>query len=82
MTLDVWPTELEKTNQQLIDSKQALESQKANLIESERKYRILAENVSDIIWIMDLKTRKFVYISPSVEKIQGIHSGRGQSADT
>ena len=64
-------TELEKTNQQLIDSKQALESQKANLIESERKYRILAENVSDIIWILDLKTRKFVYISPSVEKIRG-----------
>jgi PAS domain S-box-containing protein len=64
-------SELEKTNQQLIDSKQALESQKANLIESERKYRILAENVSDIIWIMDLKTRKFVYISPSVEKIRG-----------
>ncbi len=63
--------ELEKTNQQLIDSKQALESQKADLIESERKYRILAENVSDIIWIMDLKTRKFVYISPSVEKIRG-----------
>jgi len=64
-------SELEKTNQQLIDSKQALESQKANLIESERKYRILAENVSDIIWIMDLKSRKFVYISPSVEKIRG-----------
>ena len=64
-------SELEKTNRQLIDSKQALESQKANLIESERKYRILAENVSDIIWIMDLKTRKFVYISPSVEKIRG-----------
>ncbi|MGA8019289.1 MAG: PAS domain S-box protein [Desulfobacterales bacterium] len=64
-------SELEKTNQQLIDSKLALESQKANLVESERKYRILAENVSDIIWIMDLKTRKFVYISPSVEKIRG-----------
>jgi PAS domain S-box-containing protein len=64
-------SELEKTNRQLIDSKQALESQKANLIESERKYRILAENVSDIIWIMDLKTRKFVYISPSIEKIRG-----------
>ena len=64
-------TELEKTNQQLIESKQALESQKALLIESEHKYRILAENVSDIIWIMDLKTQKFVYISPSVEMNRG-----------
>ena len=64
-------TELEKTNQQLIESKQALESQKAKLIESEHKYRILAENVSDTIWIMDLKTLKFDYISPSVEKNRG-----------
>ena len=64
-------TELEKTNQQIIESKQALESQKALLIESEHKYRILAENVSDIIWIMDPKTQKFVYISPSVEINRG-----------
>lgn len=38
---------------------------------TERKYRILAENVSDIIWIIDLKTLKFSYISPSVTKIRG-----------
>jgi PAS domain S-box-containing protein len=64
-------TELEKTNQQLIEAKQVLESQKVKLIESEHNYRILGENVSDIIWIMDLKTQKFVYISPSVEKNRG-----------
>ncbi len=63
--------EIEKTNQQLVEAKQVLESQQTQLIESERNYRILAENVSDIIWIMDLKTRKFVYISPSVEKNRG-----------
>ena len=64
-------TELEKTNQQLIEAKQVLESQKTKLIESERNFRILGENVSDIIWIMDLKTKKFDYISPSVEKNRG-----------
>jgi hypothetical protein len=64
-------TELEKTNQQLIEAKRVLESQKAKLIESERNFRILGENVYDIIWIMDLKTQKFDYISPSVEKNRG-----------
>ncbi|MDX2454687.1 PAS domain S-box protein [Desulfosarcina sp.] len=63
--------DLEKANQQLIESKQALESQQSKLIESERKYRILAENVSDIIWIMDLKTLKLDYISPSVKQNRG-----------
>ena len=63
--------DLETINRQLIDSKQALESQKVALTQSERKYRILAENVSDIIWVMDIKTLKFDYISPSVEKNRG-----------
>ncbi len=40
-------------------------------MESERKYRLLAENVSDTIWILNLKTLTFDYISPSVEKIRG-----------
>ena len=38
--------DLEVANQQLIESKGALESQKAVLIESERKYRHLFENGS------------------------------------
>ena len=63
--------DLETTNRQLIESKQALESQQQRLKESERKYRILAENVSDTIWIIDLATLEFDYISPSVEKNRG-----------
>jgi len=38
--------------------------------ESEKKYRLLAENVSDIIWTVDLDLR-YTYISPSVEWILG-----------
>ncbi|MCJ7809173.1 MAG: PAS domain S-box protein, partial [Desulfobulbaceae bacterium] len=64
-------TDLETTNRQLVESKQALESQKTALIQSERKYRILADNVSDVIWVVDIMTLKFDYVSPSVEKNRG-----------
>jgi PAS domain S-box-containing protein len=37
---------------------------------SESKYRLLAENMSDIIWSLDLKGR-LTYISPSVENSLG-----------
>jgi PAS domain S-box-containing protein len=39
--------------------------------ESEEKYRLLAENVSDVIWILDVETRRYRYVSPSVEQLLG-----------
>ncbi len=41
------------------------------LITSEEKFRMLAENSSDIIWTLDIKTLKFTYRSPSFEKVLG-----------
>ncbi len=38
---------------------------------SEQRYRLLAENVTDVIWILDIETLKMKYVSPSVEKTQG-----------
>ncbi len=38
---------------------------------SEQRYRLLAENVTDVIWILDIATLKMNYVSPSVEKTQG-----------
>jgi PAS domain S-box-containing protein len=38
---------------------------------SDEKYRILAENATDIVWILNLATGKFTYFSPAVEKIRG-----------
>ncbi|RJR24769.1 MAG: PAS domain S-box protein [Desulfobacteraceae bacterium] len=39
--------------------------------ESEARYRLLADNVSDIIWTLDLETLRYTYISPSVLKMRG-----------
>jgi PAS domain S-box-containing protein len=63
--------ELDRANQQLIEQKRQLENQTAALVASERKYQVLADNVSDVIWILDLATLKFDYISPSVERQRG-----------
>lgn len=38
---------------------------------SESRYRLLAENVVDVIWVMDLSTGHFIYVSPSVERLRG-----------
>jgi len=46
--------------------KQAVEA----LQKSETHYRLLAENVQDVIWVMDMDLR-FTYISPSVERLRG-----------
>ncbi len=41
------------------------------LAASEEKYRLLAETISDLIWIWDIRTRKFVYMNLSSEELLG-----------
>ncbi len=41
------------------------------LRESEQKYRLLAENVVDNIWVVDTDTLKITFCSPSVKRILG-----------
>ena len=40
------------------------------LVASEKKYRYLAENMRDAVWIMDLNW-KHIYCSPAIQKIRG-----------
>lgn len=41
------------------------------LRDSERRYRLLAENAKDVIWTMDLYSRRFTYVSPSIRTLLG-----------
>lgn len=43
----------------------------AVLKETESLYNIISENTEDVIWIMDLKSQKFSYVSPSVYHLRG-----------
>ncbi len=41
------------------------------LAESEARYRLLAENGSDVVWLLDVQSRRFLYLSPSIVKLRG-----------
>ncbi len=68
---------LESLNQRTLQAAAALELEREELLktreelrQSEQKYRLMAENISDVIWTMDLDFR-FTYVSPAVYKQQG-----------
>ena len=68
---------LENKNSELSLSKATIESeieerkQTEELLKtSEKRYRFLADNVTDNIWTMDLNMN-FTYISPSIKRIRG-----------
>ncbi|MEI6578099.1 MAG: PAS domain S-box protein [Eubacteriales bacterium] len=39
---------------------------------SEEKYRLITENMSDVVWVLNLAEEKFTYISPSVFNLRGL----------
>ncbi len=45
-------------------------SLKEKIKQLEKKHRIIADNLIDAIWSLDVETLKFDYITPSIEKIR------------
>lgn len=43
----------------------------AKLTESEARYRMLAENSHDVIWTLDIASRRYTYVSPSITDMCG-----------
>ncbi len=60
------PTELLCIGNDITEHRQAEES----LRKSEQQYKILAENVTDVIWTADMNLR-YTYISPSIKQLIG-----------
>lgn len=54
----------------LLDNTEQIHA-KAQIVESEEKFRLITENVSDIIWVVNLALDKITYISPSMIEISG-----------
>lgn len=51
---------------------QKMHEMEETLRESERRYRLLAEKVTDVIWTMDMDLR-LTYVSPSVTRLAGFN---------
>ncbi|MCL2345928.1 MAG: diguanylate cyclase [Desulfobulbus sp.] len=44
---------------------------KTRLTESEARYRLLTDNSHDVIWTLDIASRRLTYVSPSVSALRG-----------
>ena len=53
-----------RTNRQLIRVRDALS-------QNEARYRMLTEQMKDVIWTLDTETGRFTYVSPSVMSLRG-----------
>ena len=62
------------SREELVVMLDTIKAQKEELETNERKFKLLENSVSDIIWMMDLE-ESFTYVSPSVKKLLGYSVG-------
>jgi two-component system cell cycle sensor histidine kinase/response regulator CckA len=62
---------LKESNRALQQNLEQLAQREKALRDGEERFRLLAENVVDITWILDPNDLRFIYVSPSVEAIVG-----------
>jgi len=55
----------------VITDYEAMRAAQEALGESERRHRLIAQNVSDVIWTMDIPSLRMSYASPSVIRVLG-----------
>ena len=60
-----------RINRRLHHSLAELSAAQQALAKSEKHYRLLVENMRDVVWILDPNTLRFRYVSPSVERLRG-----------
>lgn len=58
---------MDKINRFRLDREAAI----IRLHRSERNYRMLANNIKDVIWVLDLSSMRITYISPSIRSMVG-----------
>ena len=61
----------ERITVDLQENEEKLRLYAKDLQKSETQYRLLTENIKDVVWILDTETMYFTYVSPSVERLRG-----------
>jgi PAS domain S-box-containing protein len=51
------------------------------LRESEARFRLMAENMIDVVWVLNLDQKRFTYISPSVFSLRGFTAEEALNQD-
>ena len=49
----------------------ALDNTETSLLESEERFRQMADNIQEIFWMIDAETRRTLYVNPAYETITG-----------
>lgn len=47
--------------------------EKKKLLESKELYKLISENAGDVIWLLDINSQQFTYVSPSVFNLRGYY---------